>query len=83
VNQTEEEYSNRRKYPKIKAMEKVFSRDRLAEALREKARKMIMTLAEAELPGVLAAGSHERREGRRGDRNDKRPNRLARGWERL
>jgi hypothetical protein len=58
-------------------MEEVFGRDRLAEALRGKARKMIMTLAEAELPGVLAAGSH--REGRRGDRNGKWPRSISTG----
>jgi hypothetical protein len=37
-------------------MEELFGRDRLAEALRGKVREMIMTLAEAELAEVLAAG---------------------------
>src|SRR6185312_11656256 len=41
---------------------KDFGPDRLSEALRGKVREMIMTLAEAELAGVLAAGIYERRE---------------------
>ena len=34
---------------RLGAMEELFGRDRLAEALRGKVREMIMTLAEAEL----------------------------------
>jgi putative transposase len=56
---------------RLVAMEGLFGPDRLSEALRGKVREMIMTLAEAELAGVLAAGSYERREGRRGYRNGK------------
>ena len=37
------------------ALEDLFGRDRLSEALRGKVREMIMTLAEAELAEVLAA----------------------------
>ena len=57
---------------RLGAMEEMFGRDRLTEALRGKVREMIMTLAEAELAEVLAAGSYERSEGRRGYRNGKR-----------
>jgi len=60
-------------------MEELFGRDRLAEALREKVREMIMTLAEAELAEVLAAGSYERSEGRRGYRNGKRQRSISTG----
>jgi len=38
-------------------MEEIFGRDRLTEALRGKVREMIMTLAEAEVAEVLAAGA--------------------------
>jgi transposase-like protein len=60
-------------------MEGLFGPDRLSEALRGKVREMIMTLAEAELAGVLAAGSYERREGRRGYRNGKRQRSISTG----
>jgi hypothetical protein len=53
---------------RLGAMEELFGRDRLTEALRGKVREMIMTLAEGELAEVWAAGSYERREGRRGYR---------------
>jgi transposase-like protein len=60
-------------------MEELFGRDRLAEALRGKVREMIMTLAEAELTEVLAAGSYERSEARRGYRNGKRNRSISTG----
>jgi transposase-like protein len=60
-------------------MEGLFGPDRLSEALRGKVREMIMTLAEAELADVLAAGSYERREGRRGYRNGKRQRSISTG----
>jgi transposase-like protein len=61
------------------AMEELFGRDRLAEGLRGKVREMIMTLAEAELAEVLAAGSYERSVDRRGYRNGKRPRSISTG----
>jgi transposase-like protein len=61
------------------AMEELFGRDRLAEGLRGKVREMIMTLAEAELAEVLAAGSYERSIDRRGYRNGKRPRSISTG----
>lgn len=64
---------------RLGAMEEVFGRDRLAEALRGKVREMIMTLAEAELAEVLAAGSYERSQARRGYRNGKRQRSLSTG----
>ncbi|MGH9779709.1 MAG: IS256 family transposase [Candidatus Acidiferrales bacterium] len=64
---------------RLGAMEELFGRDRLAEALRGKVREMIMTLAEAELTEVLAAGSYERSEGRRGYRNGKRQRSISTG----
>src|SRR5262245_10960518 len=64
---------------RLGAMEEVFGGDRLAEALRGKVREMIMTLAEAELAEVLAAGSDERCEGRRGYRNGKRTRSISTG----
>jgi len=64
---------------RLEAMEGLFGPDRLSEALRGKVREMIMTLAEAELAGVLAAGSYERREGRRGYRNGKRQRSISTG----
>jgi len=57
---------------RLGAMEGLFGPDRLSEALRGKVGEMIMTLAEAELAEVLAAGSYERPKGRRGYRNGKR-----------
>jgi hypothetical protein len=51
---------------RLGAREELFGRDRLSEALRGKVREMIIVLAEAELTEVLAAGSYERSEGRRG-----------------
>jgi len=56
---------------RLGAMEGLFGPDRLSEALRGKVGEMIMTLAEAELAEVLAAGSYERPKGRRGYRNGK------------
>lgn len=64
---------------RLGAMEEVFGRDRLAEALRGKVREMIMTLAEAELAEVLGAGSYERCGGRRGYRNGKRTRSISTG----
>lgn len=64
---------------RLGAMEELFGRDRLAEALRGKVREMIMTLAEAELTEVLAAGSYERSEARRGYRNGKRNRSISTG----
>ena len=64
---------------RLEAMEELFGRDRLTEALRGKVREMIMALAEAELAEVLAAGSYERSEGRRGDRNGKRQRSISTG----
>lgn len=64
---------------RLGAMEELFGRDRLAEALRGKVREMIMTLAGAELAEVLAAGSYERCEGRRGYRNGKRQRSISTG----
>lgn len=64
---------------RLGAMEELFGRDRLAEALRGKVREMIMTLAEAELAEVLAAGSYERSPARRGYRNGKRRRSLSTG----
>lgn len=64
---------------RLGAMEELFGRDRLAEALRGKVREMIMTLAEAELAEVLAAGSYERSESRRGYRNGKRQRSISTG----
>lgn len=64
---------------RLAAMEEIFGRDRLTEALRGKVREMIMALAEAELAEVLAAGSYERSEGRRGYRNGKRQRSLSTG----
>jgi len=61
------------------AMEELFGRDRLTEALRDKVREMIMTLAEAELAEVLAARSYERSEDRRGYRNGKRQRSISTG----
>lgn len=61
------------------AMEELFGRDRLTEALRGKVREMIMTLAEAELAEVLAARSYERSEARRGYRNGKRQRSISTG----
>ena len=60
-------------------MEEIFGRDRLTEALRGKVREMIMTLAEAEVAEVLAAGSYERSEGRLGYRNGKRQRSISTG----
>jgi transposase-like protein len=60
-------------------MEELFGRDRLAEALRGKVREMIMTLAEAELAEVLAAGSYERNRARRGYRNGRRQRSISTG----
>src|SRR5216684_2761575 len=64
---------------RLGAMEELFGRDRLTEALRGKVREMIMALAEAELAEVLAAGSYERRESRRGYRNGKRQRSISTG----
>src|SRR4029450_3869878 len=64
---------------RLGAMEGLFGRDRLSEALRGKVREMIMTLAEAELAEVLAAGNDEPREGRRGSRNGKRQRSISTG----
>lgn len=64
---------------RLAAMEEIFGRDRLTEALRGKVREMIMALAEAELAEVLAAGSYERSEGRRGYRNGKRQRSISTG----
>lgn len=64
---------------RLGAMEELFGRDRLAEALRGKVREMIMTLAEAELAEVLAARSYERSEARRGYRNGKRQRSISTG----
>lgn len=64
---------------RLGVMEGLFGPDRLSEALRGKVREMIMTLAEAELAGVLAAGIYERREGRRGYRNGKRQRSITTG----
>ena len=64
---------------RLAAMEEIFGRDRLTEALRGKVREMIMALAEAELAEVLAAGSSERSEGRRGYRNGKRQRSISTG----
>lgn len=64
---------------RLGAMEELFGRDRLAEALRRKVREMIMTLAEAELAEVLAAGSYERNRARRGYRNGKRQRSISTG----
>lgn len=64
---------------RLGAMEGLFGRDRLAEALRGKVREMIMTLAEAELAEVLAAGSYERSQARRGYRNGKRQRSISTG----
>jgi Transposase, Mutator family len=64
---------------RLGAMEELFGRDRLAEALRGKVREMIMTLAEAELAEVLAARSYERSPARRGYRNGKRRRSLSTG----
>lgn len=61
------------------AMEELFGRDRLTEALRGKVREMIMTLAEAELAEVLAARSYERSQARRGYRNGKRQRSISTG----
>lgn len=61
------------------AMEELFGRDRLTEALRDKVREMIMTLAEAELAEVLVARSYERSEDRRGYRNGKRQRSISTG----
>lgn len=61
------------------ALEELFGRDRLTEALRGKVREMIMTLAEAELAEVLAARSYERSEARRGYRNGKRQRSISTG----
>ena len=61
------------------ALEEIFGRDRLSEALRGIVREMIMALAEAELAEVLAAGSYERSEGRRGYRNSKRQRSISMG----
>ena len=61
------------------AMEELFGRDRLSEALRGKVREMIMTLAEAELAEVLAARSYERSGARRGYRNGKRQRTISTG----
>ena len=64
---------------RLGTMEEIFGRDRLTEALRGKVREMIMALAEAELAEVLAAGSYERCEGRRGYRNGKRRRSISTG----
>lgn len=64
---------------RLGAMEELFGRDRLTEALRGKVREMIMTLAEAELAEVLAARSYERSEARRGYRNGKRQRSISTG----
>jgi putative transposase len=64
---------------RLGVMEGLFGSDRLSEALRGKVREMIMTLAEAELAEVLAAGSYERCEGRRGYRNGKRQRSISTG----
>ena len=64
---------------RLGAMEELFGRDRLAEALRGKVREMIMTLAEAELAEVLAAGSYERNRARRGYRNGRRQRSISTG----
>jgi transposase-like protein len=64
---------------RLGAMEELFGRDRLAEALRGKVREMIMTLAEAELAEVLVAGSYERSPARRGYCNGKRRRSLSTG----
>jgi putative transposase len=64
---------------RLGALEELFGRDRLSEALRGRVREMIMALAEAELAEVLAAGSYERCEGRRGYRNGKRQRSISTG----
>jgi putative transposase len=64
---------------RLGAMEEILGRDRLTEALRGKVREMIMTLAEAEVAEVLAAGSYERSESRRGYRNGKRQRTISTG----
>lgn len=64
---------------RLGAMEELFGRDRLAEALRGKVREMIMTLAEGELAEVLAAGSYERNRARRGYRNGRRQRSISTG----
>ena len=64
---------------RLGTMEELFGRGRLSEALRGKVREMIMALAEAELTEVLAAGSYERSEGRRGYRNGKRQSSISTG----
>jgi transposase-like protein len=64
---------------RLGALEELFGRDRLSEALRGRVREMIMALAEAELAEVLAAGSYERSEGRRGYRNGKRQRSISTG----
>ena len=64
---------------RLGAREELFGRDRLTEALRGKVREMIMALAEAELAEVLAAGSYERSESRRGYRNGKRQRSISTG----
>lgn len=64
---------------RLGAMEELFGRDGLAEALRGKVREMIMTLVEAELADVLAAGSYERNRARRGYRNGKRQRSISTG----
>ena len=64
---------------RLGAMEELFGRDRLSEALRGRVREMIMAFAEAELAEVLGAGSYERSEGRRGYRNGKRQRSISTG----
>jgi transposase-like protein len=64
---------------RLVAMEELFGRDRLTEALRGKVREMIMTLAEAELVEVLSARNYERSQARRGYRNGKRQRSISTG----
>ena len=59
--------------------EGLFGPDRLSEALREKVREVILTLAEAELSEVLAALPYERKGERRGYRNGKRERWISTG----
>lgn len=60
-------------------MEGLLGPDRLTEALREKIREMIMTLAEGELSEVLAAQRYQRSKSRRGYRNGNRQRSVSTG----
>jgi putative transposase len=60
-------------------MEGLLGPDRLTEALREKIRETIMTLAEGELSEVLAAHWYQRSGNRRGYRNGKRQRSISTG----